>query len=119
MYAEAALMGGNATAKISPLEAINQVRGRAGVPHVSDINMETIENERILELTYEGTRFFDLLRWGKLVERFRELENSDQLFKKFSRAKYMGFVENKNEWLPLPIDEVEGNPFITKNNPGW
>ena len=31
----------------------------------------------------------------------------------------MGFKENKNEWLPLPIDEVEGNPYITTNNPGW
>ena len=36
--------------------------------------MRTIEDERILELTYEGFRFFDLLRWGKVVERFRELE---------------------------------------------
>ena len=81
--------------------------------------METIERERILELTYEGTRFFDLLRWGKLVQRFRELESNDPLFKQFSRAQYMGFKENKNEWLPLPIDEVEGNPYITKNNPGW
>ncbi len=64
-------------------------------------------------------QFFDLLRWGKVVERFRELENTDPLFKRFSRAQYMGFKENKNEWVPLPIDEVEGNPYITKNNPGW
>ena len=84
-----------------------------------EANMRTIEDERILELTYEGSRFFDLLRWGKVVERFRELENTDPLFKRFSRAQYMGFKENKNEWVPLPIDEVEGNPYITKNNPGW
>jgi hypothetical protein len=119
MYAESVLMGGKATANITPLEAINQVRERANVPSISNITMETIENERILELTYEGTRFFDLLRWGKLSERFQELESSDPLFKKFSRAKYMGFIENKNEWVPLPIDEVEGNPYITTNNPGW
>ena len=89
MYAEAVVMGGKATANITPLEAINRVRDRAGVPHIADANMETIENERILELTYEGFRFFDLLRWGKVVERFRELEASDPLFKKFSRAQYM------------------------------
>ena len=119
MYAEAVVMGGKATANITPLEAINKVRDRVGVPHVTEANMRTIEDERILELTYEGSRFFDLLRWGKVVERFRELENTDPLFKRFSRAQYMGFKENKNEWVPLPIDEVEGNPYITKNNPGW
>lgn len=57
MYAEAVVMGGKATANITPLEAINRVRDRAGVPHIADANMETIENERILELTYEGFRF--------------------------------------------------------------
>ena len=46
-------------------------------------------------------------------------KRQDPLFKRFSRAQYMGFKENKNEWFPLPIDEVEGNPYITKNNPGW
>lgn len=119
MYAEAVVMGGQAVARITPLEAINQVRDRAGVPRVGEATMETIEHERILELTYEGSRFFDLLRWGKVVERFRQLEASDPLFKQFSRAQYMGFQENKNEWVPLPIDEVEGNPYITQNNPGW
>lgn len=74
MYAEAVVMGGKATANITPLEAINKVRDRVGVPHVTEANMRTIEDERILELTYEGFRFFDLLRWGKVVERFRELE---------------------------------------------
>lgn len=93
MYAEAVVMGGKATANITPLEAINKVRDRVGVPHVTEANMRTIEDERILELTYEGFRFFDLLRWGKVVERFRELENTDPLFKRFSRAQYMGFKE--------------------------
>lgn len=119
MYAEAVVMGGKPSAGITPLQAINQVRERAGVPQVTAANMETIEKERILELTYEGNRFFDLLRWGKVVSRFRELEASDPLFKQFSRAQYMGFQQNKNEWLPLPVDEVEGNPYITQNNIGW
>ncbi|WP_455592539.1 RagB/SusD family nutrient uptake outer membrane protein [Bacteroides sp.] len=119
MYAEALVMGGKQTASLDALGAVNEVRDRVKMPHVSEATMDVIEQERILELTYEGHRFFDLLRWGKVLKRFQELEKSDPNFKKFSKAEYLGFKENKNEWVPLPIDEIEGNPFIEANNPGW
>lgn len=119
MYAEAVVMGGQQTS-ISALDAINKVRDRVNMPHVATADMETIEHERILELTYEGHRFYDLLRWGRLPERFRELEASDPNFKAYNNGHtYKGFVENKHEWVPIPIEEVEGNPYITSNNPGW
>jgi len=102
-----------------PHEPENQVRARVGMPAVASVDMNVIENERILELTQEGHRFFDLLRWGKVVQRFRELEASDPNFKQYNTSPYLRFQENKNEWLPLPVDEVEGNPYIQRNNPGW
>ena len=89
------------------------------MPPVATANMNVIENERILELTQEGHRFYDLLRWGKLASRFKELETSDPNFKQYTSSPYLGFQQNKNEWLPIPVDEVEGNPYITENNPGW
>ena len=59
-------MGGAPKAKITPVEAINEVRRRANVPDVSVADMEIIEKERILDsLTYEGTRFFELLLLGE------------------------------------------------------
>ena len=120
MYAEAVLKGGT-QGTLTPVQAVNLVRQRASVncPPVTSVDMDVIENERILELTGEGHRFYDLLRWGKLVQRFKQLETQDPYFKKYSNSAYLGFQENKNEWLPLPIDEVEGNPYITHNNPGW
>ncbi|MDF9830861.1 RagB/SusD family nutrient uptake outer membrane protein [Parabacteroides sp. PF5-6] len=119
MYAECLVMGASQTS-ISAEQAVNQVRSRAGMPPVSAVNMEVIENERVLELTYEGHRFYDLLRWGRLTSRFRELEASDPYFKAFNNGHtYAGFQEGKHEWIPLPIEEVEGNPLITSNNPGW
>lgn len=120
MYAECVVSGGK-QGILSPIEAVNMVRKRPSVnlPEVSIINMDVIENERILELTQEGHRFYDLLRWGKLPSRFKELENTDPNFKQYTSSTYLGFQENKNEWLPIPVDEVEGNPYITENNPGW
>ena len=118
MYAEAVVSGGK-QASITPLAAINMVRDRVLMPHVQMADLVTIENERILELSCEGHRFFDLLRWGKIVSRFRELESSDPNFKQFNNSAYLGFKENKNEWLPIPIDEIEANPYIKNNNPGW
>lgn len=120
MYAEAVLSGGRQGA-LTPLEAVNQVRARKQVnlPPLGTVDMAAIENERILELTGEGHRFFDLLRWGKVVQRFRELETADPNFKQYGMSDYLGFREGRNEWLPIPIDEVEGNPYITGNNPGW
>ena len=120
MYAESVICGGN-QGKLTPVEAVNQVRQRKSVncPPVASVDMNVIENERILELAGEGHRFYDLLRWGKLAKRFRELEQSDPYFKQYTNSTYLGFQENKNEWLPIPVDEVEGNPYITENNPGW
>lgn len=118
MYAEAVVSGGK-QAGITPLEAINIVRDRVKMPHVSVADMNTIENERILELSCEGHRFYDLLRWGRLENRFTELTQSDPNFKQFNRSDYVGFKANKNEWLPIPIDEIEANPYIKENNPGW
>ena len=120
MYAEAVVSGGT-QGLLTPVQAVNQVRARASVnmPPVSTVDMDVIEHERILELTQEGHRFYDLLRWGKLADRFHELEASDPYFKQYNISEYLGFQENKNEWLPIPVDEVEGNPYITENNPGW
>ena len=120
MYAEAVVSGGK-QGSLTPVEAVNQVRTRPSVnlPEVASVDMNIIERERILELTQEGHRFYDLLRWGKIAPRFRELEVSDPNFKQYNISAYLGFKEGRDEWLPIPIDEVEGNPFITENNPGW
>lgn len=120
MYAEAVVKGGK-QGSISALDAVNQVRLRKSVnlPKLSSIDMTAIERERVLELTGEGHRGYDLLRWGKLASRFKELTASDPYFKKYGQGTYTGFQEGKHEWLPIPQEEVDGNPFITGNNPGW
>lgn len=120
MYAEAVVSGGTQASNMTPLQAVNKVRGRANMSELPSVTMTDIQNERILEFALEGHRFYDLLRWGKLASRFTELQESDPNFKKFISADdFKGFVTNKHEWLPIPINEVNSNPYITENNPGY
>lgn len=119
MYAESVLSGGN-QGSVTPLQAINEVRERANLAPLTSVTMDDIKHERMLELALEGHRFYDLLRWGELASRFSELEQQDSNFKKFiSSTDFKGFVANKNEWLPIPINEINTNPNIKSNNPGY
>lgn len=119
MYAEAVISGGT-QGSVTPTEAVNRVRRRANMSDLANVTMSEIKQERVLELALEGHRFYDLLRWGELANRFKSLETTDPNFKKFvSATDYKGFIVNKHEWLPIPINEMNTNPNITANNPGY
>ena len=99
---------------------MNKVRNRANFANLQNVTMDDVKHERVLEFALEGHRFYDLLRWGELSKRFSDLTTSDPHFKKFiSETDYKGFVTNKHEWLPIPLNEVNNNPYITENNPGY
>lgn len=123
MYAEACLESGY-TGSISATEAVNAVRLRPGVnmPTFTSVTMDDVKRERILECSMEGHRFFDLLRWGEVEERFIELETNDPYFKKFPNEtnEYLGISGNvdKYKWLPIPSTEMAANPYV-KQNPAW
>ena len=59
-YAEAQFELGNTG---EALEAINQIRERAGVATLGSIDRETIHHERKIELCFENHRYWDLRRW--------------------------------------------------------
>ena len=82
MYAEATAQGyGSPTSKVngyglSAADAVNKVRDRAGVGHVADKFLASLDGfmselrrERAVELAFEGHRFVDLRRWMLLTER--------------------------------------------------
>lgn len=118
MYAEAVVMGGTART-MSAADAFNKVRSRANMTTKGSITMADIKSERVLEFALEGHRFFDLLRWGELSSRFKSLEMSDPNFKQLiSDTDYEGFTDNKHEWLPIPIAEMESNEYA-QQNPGY
>lgn len=100
MYAEA-LNEANQTSLAIPL--INEVRERANMPALTINNQsdvrEQIKHERVMELTLEGVRFFDLRRWG-------DLENA------MTAAGRTNFNKSEHSYLPIPELEVISNSKI-------
>lgn len=120
MYAESLIKSGassGVSSGVSALAAVNMVRQRTSInlPALNAVNMDVIKTERILELTNEGHRFYDLLRWNELQNRFKYLEDNDPYFKQFNTyVKY----SSKDAYMPLPLVELASNP-MAKQNDGW
>lgn len=130
MAAEAEIMLGNAQAGI---DLINQVRARAATslipgspanyecgeyPGVPADPMAALRTERKLELSGEGHRFFDLVRWGIAAETLNAyLAYETQWIPELVGAS---FTAGKNEYLPIPQNEIDlvGSDVLTQN-PGY
>jgi|TARA_R110002050_G_scaffold290419_1_gene444135 hypothetical protein len=76
-FSDVLLMYAEAENKLNPgsadaLNALNRVRNRAKATPLNSIDEEAVQNERLLELCFEGQRKFDLVRWGILAEKVNE-----------------------------------------------
>lgn len=112
LYAEALNALGQ-TAQAYPF--VDKVRQRAGLKTLSaalpgltkDQFFAQLKHERITELSGEGHRWEDLSRWGDLGP---ALANRDPAF--------ANFVVGKNEFLPIPLFDLDINPNL-KQNPNY
>ena len=116
MLAEALNEQGN-TAEAESL--LNQVRERAQVDPKSNLDQEAMRqvliDERVLELTGESHRFFDLVRWG-LAEDYL---GSPSLHGDHPKSLSGGvFLSGKHELLWIPASEVSANSNLDQN-PGY
>lgn len=110
MFAEAEFMLNGSSG--AALDAINQVRTRADMAPHEMITFQDIQDERVKELTFERTRYFDLLRWGLIVER---LVNNPE-FK--SESAGTSAYKPGREYIAIPQNELDGNPNFVQN-PGY
>jgi starch-binding outer membrane protein, SusD/RagB family len=104
---------GNTAAAVSLL---NQVRNRGDVKmpayptakyptSTKDQVLAAIQHEKMVELSAEQVRAKDILRWRKQG--------------KLKAEPLSYFVANKHELLPIPQFEIDNNPNIKGNNPGY
>lgn len=132
--AEALIESGNYA---DALPLINQLRNRAKVStamigfansHVSireynagewneDFARNALRWERRVEMAMEGGRFFDLVRWGisdQIMNAYYNKEKAQHSY--YNNAL---FEKNKNEYSPIPIQQINFSKGIYKQNYGF
>lgn len=102
--AEAHLMLGN-TAKA--LEYLNAVRTRANTAPVSDINLQSILDERARELAFEGQRWYTLKRTGKLYEFLLDHMNNDNLNESYPEGNPKNILQEYMKNWPIPQQQID------------
>lgn len=108
--AEAKAQLGNVTGANSAATDINLVRTRAGLGNTTASTqaqmLSAIEKERVTELFYEGHRWYDLKRTGRL-----------QAILSAVPYKSANYKPHYNLW-PLPLTELNNSPNLSQN-PGY
>jgi len=107
----------NNQGKTSMAEAyVNMVRERAGVNTLSGLSADqmtqAIIDERVLELTGEGHRFFDLVRWGLADDYLGENSLHGDHPKSLSGGT---FTSNRDEYIWIPVSELSSNSKLVQN----
>ncbi len=121
MLAEAQNELGNTTDAI-PL--INQVRQRAQIADLPNNLSEeevfdAIVDERIMELTGEGHRFLDLVRWGLVEDVMGQGSTiAGGRHPKSLAGESAFFTPGRDELLWIPVPELTANPNL-EQNPGY
>lgn len=127
--------------KDQALPLINQVRERAAnstgkllkadgtfasnynvLPYTSsvwtmDFALKALQWERRIEFATEGSRFFDLVRWG-----IAEPVLNDYISKEKSRRTFLStakFTAGRDEYLPIPQAEITFTNGLYNQNPGY
>lgn len=122
-YAEAELRSTGLTAK--GLECVNMVRRRGfGKPidhssticDLSTLTLDDLLEERSRELCFEGQRWYDLVRYGKLIEGVKRLSKYQLTIDCTDQALN---IKEKHKFFPIPQDVIDASNGALKQNRGW
>lgn len=113
---------------MSAREAVNVVRNRSDVKMpgfptgLSDSDFWTrYKRERMVELAFEGHRFWDIRRWKEggitSIDRLEITKNANNSFT-YKRVEKQLVWEDKMYFFPIPDSEIRKNTNLTQNT-GW
>lgn len=123
------------------LQYVDTIRARAGLRGVEnswvafsknpakfgskDGLREIIHQERLIELAFEGHRFWDLRRWKKAAEIMNQSITGMNIRAETAESYNLEievyqqrFVSPRDYLWPIDIDELRKNPNLVQN-PGW
>lgn len=117
MYAETLNETGSTA---NAYQYIQMVRDRVNLPDLATTKpgmsqaemRDQIAHERMLEFALEGHRFDDIRRWGWLEDpvKLDWLKSRD--------AEYDSYAAGR-EYFPIPQTEMDNNPLVNDQNPGY
>lgn len=119
----------DATFTMSAREAVNIIRNRTGVAMPAfplgmsnSAFLKKYKNERMVELAFEGHRFWDVRRWkeGETLKSISvmKIKKSSQGTLTYTRATKQRSWSDKMYFFPIPDLELRKNSNLTQNT-GW
>jgi starch-binding outer membrane protein, SusD/RagB family len=103
----------------SAANIVNTIRSRVYLPNLSaaitssqSAMEDAVLSERRLELAFEGQRWFDLVRTGKVLNVMNTLNSRDE------GRLLMDSVTSNSVLLPIPQSQIDINPNLVQN-PGY
>jgi hypothetical protein len=121
-YAEAAFELGKTG---EALDAINQIRDRAGIAKLGSVSMDQIRHERRIELVFEEHRFYDLRRWRTAMKvlnadfygalSYYQWEEKRYSFQVVSADGYKKVFKPQYYYFPITPDRINNNPKLIEN----
>ena len=130
-YADVLLMYAEAKNELGEMDetvwntTIRAIRQRAGFTAASALDfpggskediMTHIRYERRIEFAGEGTYYNDLRRWKRAEE---EMANLNIYRYDGVQIGTRNFNKDRDYWWPVPASQIEADPALRPNNPGW
>ena len=111
----------NSTGKLKKLDGTfasrYNVKPYADAGWTQTFARKALQWERRLEFATEGPRFFDLVRWGIAEPVLNDYLNTEKVRRTFLASGK--FTAGRDEYLPIPQDEITFTNGLYKQNPGY
>jgi hypothetical protein len=82
-----------------------------------DYALQALQFERRMEFGMEGTRFFDLVRWGIAAQTLNSFISVEKT--RFNFLNNAQFTQGRDEYLPIPQTEINLTHGLYQQNSGW